>query len=267
MNSGIYQITNTATGCRYVGSAKNIKYRWTMHRRQLNNKTHHSKYMQRSWHSHGPEVFKFTVLLYCDVGNLIMYEQRCLDALKPEYNSAPIAGSMLGFKFTEESKLKLSVAAKRTRNFTGHRHSDESKAKISLSRKGKGGGQRSAERRARISAALKGRSVPDEMKSRISATLMGHKQSPEQIEKRMKKIRGRKMPPGFAEAASKRMKGVVHSPEVILKIRMSRCKIPDEVVRSIRLMAGSSRKISIDMNLPRSTVTGIRNGKLYDWVP
>lgn len=266
MNSGIYEIVNTVTGCRYIGSAKNIKGRWTTHRGQLIRHKHHSKYMQRSWSKYGQDAFRFSVLLYCNIENLIMYEQRCIDGFKPEYNSSPTAGSQLGLKMSKESRAKLSECAKRTRNFTGKTHSDESRKKISDSRKGKGLGPQSEERRARIGAAHKGRIIKPEWRAKISATLMGHKQSPEQIEKRMQKIRGRKMPLGFAEAASRRMMGVVHSPEVIQKIRRSRCTLPDEIVRQVRAAIGSNRGIGIRMNIPRSTVNGIRSGKLYEWV-
>jgi len=184
-NTGIYVIENTKNGRRYVGSALRLNARWRDHRRGLENNRHHSRFMQRDWNKCGQDFFKFTILMFCEKESLIRNEQTFIDNLKPEYNSAPVAGSQLGFKMSDESKAKLSAAAKRTKNFTGHKHSEETKARISASRKGKGGGFRSAERLAKISAALKGRVVPKEMRDRIKKKLKGHKQSQEQIKKRM----------------------------------------------------------------------------------
>jgi len=173
MNCGIYEISHPATGRSYVGSAVNIKKRWKEHRRTLETGKHHSKFMMRTAAKYGIDSLEFKVLLFCSRDNLLMYEQRAIDVIKPEFNSAPIAGSQLGFRMSDESKAKLSEAAKRTRNFTGHRHSEESKALISASRKGKGGGPRSPERLAKIGAAHKGRPKSAEQKAKISETLSG----------------------------------------------------------------------------------------------
>lgn len=43
MTSGVYAITNTATGKRYIGSAVNIKKRWREHLHNLRKNKHHSK--------------------------------------------------------------------------------------------------------------------------------------------------------------------------------------------------------------------------------
>lgn len=172
-DTGIYLIEQISTGRRYVGSAVSFKARWRGHINSLNAGKHHSQYLLRCWNKRGPQDFRFSVALYCDKENLLMYEQALIDFYLPEFNTNPTAGSMLGFKFSDESKAKMSEAAKRTKNFTGRSHSEESKRKISESRKGKGGGERTIERRANISAALKGRTVPPEMRVRISATLTG----------------------------------------------------------------------------------------------
>lgn len=206
MNTGIYQIQNKVTGCRYIGSAKNIASRWSLHRRSLDRKSHHSKYMERSWHSHGAESFEFSVLIYCSPENLLMYEQRFLDSYKPEYNSNPTAGSMLGFKFSQESKDKMAEAARRTKNFTGRTHSEESRLKISQSRKGKGGGYRSPERCARISAALTGKTLPPDVRAKISATLTGRKSDPGVVARRAESNRGRKWSPEERESRERTKK-------------------------------------------------------------
>ena len=45
----------------------------------------------------------------CEINILIEREQYYLDLLKPEYNILKIAGSMLGFKHSEATKIKMSI--------------------------------------------------------------------------------------------------------------------------------------------------------------
>lgn len=173
MDSGIYCITDMQTGRRYVGSAVSFRKRWREHRRGLESGKHHSRFLQRTFNAR-PDDLKFQALIYCDRDNLLMYEQRFLDAWKPEFNTNPTAGSMSGFRHRDESRKKMSDS--RRKDFSpmaGKKHTEETKAKISESRKGKGGGPRTAERCANISKALKGRVVPHEIRARISATLTG----------------------------------------------------------------------------------------------
>lgn len=270
LNTGIYKIENVRNGRIYIGSAVSIKKRWREHDRQLESGIHHSRFMQRCYKKHGKDVFKFSVLLYCDRESLIDYEQRALDTFKPEYNTVPTAGSMLGYKHTEESRKKMSES--RPKDFSpmkGKSHSEETKRKISESRKGKGCGPMDQERKDNISAALKGRIITNEMRERISNTLKGHKQSPETIEKRMQKLRGRKMPEGFAEAASLRMKGKVHSKTTIERIARSKSSLSDDQVRDIRsrrLSGEKAKSIAAEYGIDGSTVSNISLMKSYRWV-
>lgn len=111
MKSGIYLISNTTNGHLYVGSAVNIQKRFAGHRHQLHAGNHHSRYLQNAWNKYGSESFEFRVLFFCSKENLIFFEQRALDVLKPEYNSSPTAGNCLGVKHTEETKQKCVDAA------------------------------------------------------------------------------------------------------------------------------------------------------------
>lgn len=198
-----------------------------------------------------------------------MYEQACMDALTPEYNCAPRAGSQLGLKMSDEARAKMSAASARTRNFTGHTHSPESRAKISANRKGKGGGPMSAERKRKIGEAQKGKFITAEQRAKISATLMGHKQCADQIEKRMQKLRGRKMPPGFAEAQRQRMLGSKQTPSAIRKNGLARASLSEDQVRTIRaeLVAGKSNKyLAVMYGVDPSVVSNIKHRKAYHWV-
>lgn len=176
LDTGIYAITNRANGLRYVGSALLLRKRWKDHQRSLSRGNHHSIYLQRAWDKYGAESFDFAPLLYCDRENLLMYEQRAMDVLKPEYNIAKVAGSQIGYKHTDATREKMRAARKRNgfSPMKGKTHSEESRKKISESRKGKGGQSGwTQERKDRISFALKGRPVPDHVRQKIADTLRG----------------------------------------------------------------------------------------------
>ena len=113
---GVYQIRNEVTNQLYVGSAQNLRIRWQLHRSDLNRKKHHSILLQKAWDEYGEEHFIFEVLEYCDQPNLFERENHYLQALEPEYNIARIAeSSNRGVKASDETKLKLSRAARRTK--------------------------------------------------------------------------------------------------------------------------------------------------------
>lgn len=176
MASGLYEIVHVCSGRRYIGSAVNIDKRWREHVRQLSTGKHHSKFMQRVWNKDGKDSFRFSVLIWCARADLLFYEQLCLDSFKPEFNSAPVAGSQLGYRHSDETRRRMSQS--RPKDFspmTGKTHTAETRARISASRKGKGGGPRSPERLAKIGAAHKGRPKSAEHRAKIAATLKGTK--------------------------------------------------------------------------------------------
>lgn len=172
---GVYVITNDVNGHRYVGSAVSFKKRFREHQRQLSEGRHHSRYLQRAWDKYGADAFRFKPILYCDRHSLIGYEQNAMDAMRPEYNIAPVAGSQLGYRHSEETRAKLRAA--RARNgfspMRGRTHTDEAKKKISENRKGKGGTGWTQQRRERISAALQGRIISEDSRRLISQALTG----------------------------------------------------------------------------------------------
>lgn len=110
--SGIYQIRNTINGHRYIGSAVDIQHRWSQHINYLRKGKHHSEHLQRAWDKYGAGAFVFEVIERCDVDQMIAREQHHLDTQQPEYNTAPRAGSSLGVKHTEETRARMSAAAK-----------------------------------------------------------------------------------------------------------------------------------------------------------
>jgi len=150
---GVYEIRNRINGKRYVGSTRSFAMRWKQHRKELIAGKHHSPYLQRSYDVHGSEAFEYRVLLLCAVPHLDMYEQRCLDAWKPEYNTSPTAGSTRGLKHSPSVCAAISARSKRmwaenyekmraatagtswSKDRTGH--TAESRAKISAAKLGR----------------------------------------------------------------------------------------------------------------------------------
>ena len=130
--SGVYIITNTANGNRYIGSSTDIHRRWVTHVRELNRGVHGNQKLQRAWDKYGESNFEFTVLLVCDKSDTLLNEQQYLDNIKPEYNICVCAtASMRGRKMSEEHKRNIGDARK------GYIMSDEQKRKLSEAHKGK----------------------------------------------------------------------------------------------------------------------------------
>lgn len=99
--SGVYTITCIPTGVQYVGSAVVFARRFRQHQSDLRLGKHRSTYMQRAWLKYGPEAFVFKVEIVCAADKAVYFEQRAIDVLKPQFNTAKIAGSSLGVKRTE----------------------------------------------------------------------------------------------------------------------------------------------------------------------
>lgn len=118
--------------------------------------------MQAAWRVYGEHAFAFEVVeVVTDSRLLVEREQFWLDETKSSdrtrgYNARPTAESQLG-----------------------HRHSVDTKRRISLAKRGK-------------TPWNKGIPMREEAKQKMIAKKIGQKQSPELIEKRMRKLRGLK---------------------------------------------------------------------------
>lgn len=177
--AGIYVIRHRVSGKEYVGQSKNIRERAASHR------------AARSWHyfgralrRHGLEAFDICVLAFgapCDLGRLEQETIAARGTRSPAgYNLAAGGDGPTGVAWSEERKLAQSVArtggqhrpeaiekmrqARLENNpFKGQKHRPETLAKMAAAAVAlHTGRKRSAEVRANISAALKGR-VPTVM--------------------------------------------------------------------------------------------------------
>ena len=57
--TGIYEIINTTTGRRYIGSSINLRCRWYSHSHMLRKGKHGNPILQSSWNKHGESAFVF----------------------------------------------------------------------------------------------------------------------------------------------------------------------------------------------------------------
>jgi len=191
-NSGTYRV-DLGNGKFYFGSAVNLRRREREHRRGLEKGNHYNRMMQRSFDKYG--VFEFSVVGRWPVDEVIAREQVLLDEHFNDpkcANQQPTAGSNLGFKFSTESRARMSAAQ------TGLKRSPETKANMSAAIMGKKYGPPSAEHRAKISAALRGKKRGPhsaETRANMSAAHMGKKHLPETKAKIAAAQMGRKHSP------------------------------------------------------------------------
>jgi group I intron endonuclease len=149
----IYRILNLVDGKVYIGQAVNFEKRKSRHLWELRVNRHKNEHLQRAWLTHGEQNFVFEILedgLSKDA--LVEAEQRHIDAhgsfdCAKGYNKAPVAGSNIGVKYSEASKLRMS-AVQKGRTFT-----DEARKRISATLTGK---VQSAETIAKRVAKTKG---------------------------------------------------------------------------------------------------------------
>ena len=176
MTCGIYSITNTKNGKRYIGSAVDIADRWSAHRVALRKGEHPRRHLQRAWNKHGEKVFKFEIIACCEREELISLEQFYIDAYQSAdgehgYNLRKKADSNLGMKHSPETRAKISARARAAKQTPEAR---QRQSQISRGRK------LSAESRAKVSAALTGRPVSAETRAKMSANNRGQQLTSEQ---------------------------------------------------------------------------------------
>jgi group I intron endonuclease len=96
--SGVYQIRCIPTGKIYIGSAVNLRSRFSQHLGSLQRDNHRNKYLQLAWNKYGKEAFEFSVLEFVSRSELLCAEQTWIDKTgctnrKIGFNIYHIAGS------------------------------------------------------------------------------------------------------------------------------------------------------------------------------
>jgi len=118
MKAGIYIIRNTVSGKIYIGSAVDIAKRLYEHVWALRKGCHFNIHLQRAWNKDSEASFSFEKYLTCKRENLIFNEQLIIDdsiarhGKENIYNICPEAGSTLGRRHSEATKIKIGLASK-----------------------------------------------------------------------------------------------------------------------------------------------------------
>ena len=84
--SAVYKITNTVTNDFYIGSSKNVKRRWAVHKCPSTWKNYPNKQLYQDMQKYGIENFEFTILCEVEPIQLTVMEQKMIEELCPTYN-------------------------------------------------------------------------------------------------------------------------------------------------------------------------------------
>ena len=179
--SGIYCITNNATGMRYVGSSINMRDRKAGHFRALGDETHRNRHLQNAFNRYGGRCFSFLVLEECSEDSLVEREIFFMDLLKTlqrgiGYNLLTADRS----NTSPETLRRMSAAS------TGRKHTEETKKKIGAGNRGK---VRSPEAREKVRQARLGTKMgpmPLETRKKISKAHQGKTGHPHTEESKRK---------------------------------------------------------------------------------
>lgn len=74
LDAGIYEIVHVASGRRYIGSSRNVRYRLQRHRCDLRGGRARSRYLQNVWNKYGEDAFAFRQVLACSEDHLTLFE-------------------------------------------------------------------------------------------------------------------------------------------------------------------------------------------------
>lgn len=149
LRTGVYAIRHIASRKVYVGSAssRSIYRRWAQHRLDLRCGVHHSRYLQRAWDKYGAGAFEWLVLERCSPDRCLAREQVWMDFYR---------------SFDPASGYNVSPTAA---SCSGVKHTAETRAKVSAAGRGR---QQSPEQIERSANKRRGLKRSDETKARIS---------------------------------------------------------------------------------------------------
>jgi hypothetical protein len=113
--AGVYMILNMVNQARYVGSAARcLNNRFAEHRYSLRRNIHRTPHLQNAWNKYGEKAFTFVPLQNCAPNESLKMEQQWFDQFREAgyklYNSRIYVESQLGMKHTEEAKAKIAAS-------------------------------------------------------------------------------------------------------------------------------------------------------------
>lgn len=84
--SAVYQIVNTVTNDKYVGSSKDVKHRWECHKCPYTWKQKPNSSLYQDMQKYGLDKFSFQILAPVEPEHLKQIEQEFIEMLHPAYN-------------------------------------------------------------------------------------------------------------------------------------------------------------------------------------
>jgi len=118
-NYSVYKITNTCINKVYIGVDTYFPRRLNQHKNFLLKNIHKNKHLQSSYNKYGIENFSFELLFSCcSREEMLKKEIECIadyQSIKNGYNHTEGGEGSIGFKHSEETKIKMSLWK---RNFT-----------------------------------------------------------------------------------------------------------------------------------------------------
>ena len=202
---GIYQITNTVNGKKYIGKSKDIRGRWLIHIQLLRRFEGANAHLQHAWNMYGEESFTFEILeAVAEEENLSTREKCLVEERNPEYNLAIVTES--SWRFTDEVKKKMRDAKLGKPAAISKEALAERNRKIGEANRGRKRSASELERirayrasdatKQKLSQANKGKKLPEETKIKISkshkeSNVIRFLQTPESIAKSLETRRRR----------------------------------------------------------------------------
>ena len=104
--SAVYKITNTVTNDFYIGSSKDVKQRWAVHKCKSTWKNNPNNPLYQDMQEYGKDKFVFEVLEVVEPEELKEAEQQFIEILKPTYNRCNAKG--LNVERRKETHKKAS---------------------------------------------------------------------------------------------------------------------------------------------------------------
>jgi len=248
---GIYSISCCANNKQYIGSSIDIGDRWRHHMASLIRNSHGNNHLQRIWNKYGSTKFIFKIIELCHFNELVDKELFWIRKLNPVCNLKIPNLTHEGWIFKEETRKKMSQAAKGHIPWNKDKkgiYSEETLCKISEGSIGNQNAkgwtptqdQKRKMREARLNNPIRywlGKNRSEETKKKISQTLEGRIQSDDTKRKRSRSLPSRKL-----------------SDEQVL------------VIRERALTGENQFIIAKDFKIAHSTVSSIKTGRVRKWL-
>lgn len=137
---GIYQIVNTINGMCYIGQTKErFVRRYWHHKWLLQNQKHFNQHLQNDWNVYGANAFKFEVLQVVDVVDILDTREQYFIAVARKHNCSynlQDGGKVKNMAAFISPETYKHIGEKNRQRMLGTKHSEETKEKMSNSRRG-----------------------------------------------------------------------------------------------------------------------------------